>query len=127
MEVNEKEILQKHFEEDESECLDYKREYHKDKAELLRDILCLSNADTNKDRRIIFGVSDNRRDFPGISKDPNRKKQREIVVFLRDVSLNRMPDVEIDTIMLCNREFDILTIFNQPCKPYFLTKPIFKV
>ena len=38
---------------------DFKAEYHKDKAELLHDIICLSNNLLNQEAYLILGVADN--------------------------------------------------------------------
>lgn len=110
------------FREKESESRDYKLEYHVDKAKLLHDILCLSNADSQNQRQLVFGVSDGLSSFPGVAKDPNRMDQAKLISWLRTVKLNHLPEIEmtIQTILDC--EFDIITIHNRPEKPYFLTQ-----
>ena len=110
------------FKEEESESLDYKLEYHKNNARLLHDILCLSNADSKSARRLLFGVSDNRQKFPGVTKDPNRKTQASIIDWLRKIKLNYIPSIKLESIFIEGLEFDILTIENYPKKPYFLTE-----
>lgn len=44
----------------EDEYLDYKQEFHTNKAKFIHDILCLSNAHEEKERYLIFGVDDNK-------------------------------------------------------------------
>lgn len=51
---------------------DFKAEYHKDKAELLHDIICLSNNLLNQEAYLILGVADNGH-ILGITGYSNRK------------------------------------------------------
>lgn len=114
---------QNNFIETESEHLDYKLEYHQNNAKLLHDILCLSNAETQKSRQLIFGVSDNQQYFPGIAGDPHRKTQAMLIDWLRKVPLNHLPSIRLEIKFINNCEFDILVIENKSNKPYFLTEP----
>jgi hypothetical protein len=110
------------FKEKESESRDYKLEYHINKAKLLHDVLCLSNADSQNQRQLIFGVSDDLTSFPGIDKDPNRMNQAKLISWLRTVKLNHLPEIEMTPRSISGYEFDIITIQNRPEKPYFLTE-----
>ncbi len=110
------------FKEPESEYIDYKECWHNNKAVLLHDILCLANAHADNDRYLIFGVSDDQTCFPGIDNDPNRKRQHDIIDWLRSCALNRVPSVELSTVSHEGKEIDILRISNQRHKPYFPTK-----
>ncbi|MCJ0943076.1 MULTISPECIES: RNA-binding domain-containing protein [Staphylococcaceae] len=56
---------------------DFKAEYHKDKVELLQDIICLSNNLSNQEAYLILGVADHGH-ILGIAGDSNRKKPRGI-------------------------------------------------
>ena len=67
------------FKEPESEFIDYKEFWHSNNVKLLHDILSLANADSDNDRYLVFGVSDDQTRFPGVGKDPNRKRQQDIV------------------------------------------------
>jgi hypothetical protein len=40
----------------ESDCLDFKQEFHSNMAELVHDILCLLNSKYDGDRYLVFGV-----------------------------------------------------------------------
>lgn len=111
------------FEEPESECIDYKENWHSNKVLLLHDILSLANADSESDRYLIFGVSDDQTSFPGVSDDPKRKRQQDIVDWLKTCRLNRVPTVELNTVSHEGKEIDRLRIFNRRHKPYFLTEP----
>ncbi len=108
------------FQEKESETLDYKLTWHLDRAELLRDILSLANADSKHPRRLVFGVADDLKNFPGVGKDPNRLNQAELVDWLRKMKLNHIPKVNLETICDANAEFDIINIENTLEKPYYL-------
>lgn len=112
----------KFFKTKESESCDYKLQYHVNKAKLLHDILCLSNADSQNLRQLTFGVSNDLRSFPGIAGDQNRIDQAKLISWLRTVNLNHIPEIEITTQVISCIEFDIITIQNRPEKPYFLTQ-----
>lgn len=51
---------------------DFKRQHHSSKGDLLHDILCLTNAEHNGDRFLIFGVDDGSMCVPGVASDINR-------------------------------------------------------
>ena len=54
---------------------DFKVEYHKNKAELLHDIICLANNLSNEEAYLILGVADNGH-IKGVNNDPNRKNKK---------------------------------------------------
>lgn len=110
------------FREKESESRDYKLKYHTNKAKLLHDILCLSNADSQSPRQLVFGVSNDLASFPGVAKDPNRMNQAKLINWLRTVKLNLLPEIKMTPEPISGCEFDIITIQNRPEKPYFLTE-----
>lgn len=105
----------------ESEWLDFKREFHENTAKFLHDILCLSNASHNDDRYLIFGIADDKTVY-GVENDPNRKTNADIHDFLRQVSLNSIPKVELSFQQFDGHEIGILKIKDLPKKPYFVTE-----
>ncbi len=105
----------------ESEWLDFKREFHENTAKFLHDILCLSNASHDDDRYLIFGISNNKTVY-GVENDPNRKTNADIHDFLRQVSVNSMPKIELSFQQFDEHEIGILKIKNLPKKPYFVTE-----
>lgn len=105
----------------ESSWLDFKQQYHENKAEFVHDILCLANAYYNGDRYLVFGVSDNK-EIIGVDKDAKRRKQANINDFLRQVNLNRSIGIELQTHKVKSVEIDVLKIYNSPDKPFFLTE-----
>jgi len=68
--------------EPESEYLDFKQSHHDDTLSLLHDILCLSNAWTESDRYLVFGVS-NAGTVVGVEADPNRRRGADVQDLLR--------------------------------------------
>lgn len=102
---------------------DFKQKHHENPIALLHDILCLANVMSEKDRFIIFGVSDDY-DIKGLSGEGLRRTQADVSDFLRSKSFayHNIPKVTIHTIQIDGKELDVLTIKNENCKPYFLTK-----
>lgn len=69
----------------EGEHWDFKKEWHKNKSDLLHDIICMANNLSNHDGLIIIGVNEET-DYSicDVTNDPNRRKTQDIVTFLRD-------------------------------------------
>ena len=98
---------------------DFKLEHHENTSKLVHDILCLSNAEIESDRFIIYGVN-NQRELKGFSG--KRKKQAEIVDCLNNSNFNTIPEFLLYSIEIEGIELDILHIKNNPNKPYYLLK-----
>lgn len=110
------------IQENESEWLDFKAEFHSDTLSLIHDILCLANAYSDKDRYLCFGIKDDK-SICGIEADPNRKNNAEIQDLLRQSNFNRIPTVTIKTYEnFHGHTIDVLEIKNRPDKPFYLTK-----
>ncbi|MEQ1732550.1 MAG: ATP-binding protein [Bacteroidia bacterium] len=111
----------------EGDYWDFKREPHDNKASLLHDIICLSNSLHRGNRYLILGVSDPKEgtELIGLTKgQENRKSQVEYIDFLRTKTFsgNCRPEIELHTIKIEDKEIDVLEIFDNPLKPYFLTE-----
>lgn len=106
---------------DESEILDYKREWHANKASLVHDVLALSNSIAKSDRYLILGVSDDKQIF-GVENDQNRKTQAQLIDFLRSIHLNSIPNIKLYNFEHGGHSIDIIEIKDVPEKPYFLTR-----
>lgn len=104
----------------ESAHLDFKRVHHEDTLTLLHDILCLSNAWSEGDRYILFGVADDRT-IIGVETDPNRRRGSEVQDILRSSRLNRISSLEMVSTQRDGHDIDILVIKNRPDKPFFVT------
>lgn len=102
----------------ESVWLDFKREFHSNTAKLLHDILCLSNALYDGDRFIVFGVSNDKTIY-GVENDANKKTNADIHDFLRQIHLNKIPEVELIFHQFDEHEIGCLKIKNHPFMRWF--------
>jgi hypothetical protein len=110
----------------EGDYWDFKEEPHENKASLLHDIICLANSLHRGKRFLIYGVSDPEDGaiIKGLSpKQKNRKSQVQFIDFLRTKPFagHSRPELELQTLTINNKEIDILVIFDNPSKPYYLT------
>jgi hypothetical protein len=105
----------------ESESLDFKREFHVNNAELLHDILCLSNSFYEGDRVLVFGVANDGTVY-GVENDPNKKTNADFHDFLRQARFNKIPKVKLTVHEVDGHEIMALQIMNSPKKPYFILK-----
>ena len=105
---------------------DFKRSWHSNNADLLKDILCMANNTTvdMQDGYIIFGIEDKTYKVIGVSGDTNRKNQENIIGFLSNQiwSGEEMPAVDVKTIEIAEKEIDVLIIHNSNVTPYYLLK-----
>jgi len=111
----------------EDDYWDFKEDPHDNNAELLLDILCLANSLHKGDRFLIFGVTDPKEGtkIKGLTQNQrNRKTQAQYIDFLRSKPFagDCRPEIELQTLILDNLEIDVLIIFNNPLKPYYLTE-----
>jgi len=111
----------------EGDFWDFKQEPHENKASLLHDILCLSNSLHRGNRFLIYGVTDPKdgAEIVGLEqKQVNRKTQVQFVDFLRSKSFagDCRPEIEFHTVEIDGKEIDVLMIYDNPNKPYYLTE-----
>lgn len=93
----------------ESEWLDFKQQYHDNKASLLHDILWLANAYAESDRFLVFGVTDDRQTH-GVAADTHRLTNANLQDLLRAVNLNRIPTCTLRLHDYNGAAIDVLTI-----------------
>lgn len=107
----------------EGEYWDFKEKHHKNKADLLHDIICMANNRADRDAYIIFGVNDNY-EIVGVEKDENRKNQQGLIDFMRSKKFGGgiRPTIELQTMTLDNKQIDILVIKNSTDTPFFITE-----
>lgn len=78
---------------------DFKEKHHENRADLLHDILCLSNALYKGNKYLIFGVNDPSAgcEIKGVNNDANRKVQAGFIGFLRNKSFagDISPEIEL--------------------------------
>jgi hypothetical protein len=111
----------------EGDYWDLKEAPHDNNAELLHDIICLANSLHKGDRFLIFGVTDPKEGatIKGLSSNQkNRKTQVNYIDFLRSKPFagDCRPEVELHTVIIEKKEIDVLIIFDNPLKPYYLTE-----
>lgn len=111
----------------EGEYWDFKEDPHDDNASLLHDILCLANCLHKSNRYLIFGVTDpsNGATIKGLNPNQkHRKSQVDIIDFLRNLHFagDCRPEIELHTLIIDHKEIDVLIVFDNPTKPYYLTK-----
>lgn len=107
---------------EENEWLDYKREWHRNKVELVKDILSFANTAHNKDCYLVFGVVDKTFEVVGTSGDSNRKNTQQVTDLLVHQPLSGdAPKIRVETFFIDDKEVDVLTVFNHLNVPLFLT------
>jgi len=111
----------------EGDYWDFKQDPHDNKASLLHDILSLSNSAHRGNRYLIYGVADPKEgtEIIGLTENQtNRKSQVQFIDFLRSKPFagDCRPEVELHTIQIDGLEIDVLVIFDNPYKPYYLTE-----
>ncbi|MBO4866165.1 MAG: ATP-binding protein [Ruminococcus sp.] len=108
----------------EDDWWDFKREHHKDKADLVHDIICMANNKANRDSYIICGIEDRTFNLIGIENDSYRRNQQNIVDILRSVQFagSVRPRIEVRTLYISDHELDVIIIKNSCDVPYYLDK-----
>ena len=101
---------------------DFKQEWYSDSkdGDMLHDILCLANNESNRDAYLIFGVTDNY-EVLGVSE---WKRSNEIFDFLRGKKFagGKIPSVEIRKVFYKYKKIDVLIIKRSHDVPYFLSE-----
>ncbi len=113
--------LKQLLEEQESDYLDFKQQFPEDNIDLIHDILCMANVISEKDRYLIYGVTDDGV-IVGIENDPNKKTQANILDYVSQSNFNRIPRIRLQDFQLDGHVIATLIISNRREKPYFLTK-----
>ncbi|MBF1043436.1 MAG: ATP-binding protein [Candidatus Nanosynbacter sp.] len=105
---------------------DFKQQWHDSKADLLHDIICLTNNMENRDAYLIFGVEDKTCQIIGINEDNSRNRLNTVGVvnFLRDKKFvgDVRPIARVETIDIEGKELDILIIENSHYTPFRLSQ-----
>ncbi len=107
---------------------DFKRRHHRNKGDLIHDVLCLANADHVGPRFLIFGVKDGGVASPGIEGDEGRRTQAQMACLFRDNASkffqSRFPTFHLRTITIGTNGVDVLIVEDEPRKPYYLVERI---
>ena len=104
---------------------DFKKEYHKNKAELLMDIICMANNQEDRDAYIIFGIEDKTMEVIGVENDPNRKDLNQLSQFISGKYFSiYTPEIDLQTIEIEGHQIDVLIIYNTNHTPYYLERDV---
>lgn len=108
---------------------DFKETHHTNNADLLHDVLCLSNAQHNGDRYLIIGVCDPANsertvDILSEGSESTAKNQQQYIDFLQSKKFagSYRPQVELHNFQIDGKPIDVLVIKNRPFKPYYITQ-----
>jgi len=109
----------------ENEYLDFKIQFHENKAELLHDILCLANNTQFQDAYLVFGIDDSGQ-IVGVENHKIRLNSANIHDFFNNNRLkffnNDIPEVDVITLNDSGHDIDVLEVKSSFNVPYFLTK-----
>lgn len=99
---------------------DFKEIWHSVNADLLHDIICMTNNLENRDAYIIIGVSNDGTILGVPVKD--RKNQQNVIDFIKDKKFagGIRPTVYVQTLDL-EKQVDVIIIKNSMNTPYYLT------
>ncbi len=100
---------------------DFKETWHNNKAELLHDIICLSNNLENRDAYLIFGVNDNAQ-IVGLSTTENALNTQQLNDFLRSKKFvgDFRPETIVDSLPINTKTLHVVTIKNSRNTPFVL-------
>lgn len=107
----------------EGEYWDFKKEWYKDKSNLLHDIMCMANNLTSHNGFIIIGIDEETNySICDMRNEPNRRKTQDIVSFLREKKFagGIRPTVSVQTISFSSGEVDVIVVHNDNNTPYYL-------
>ncbi len=107
----------------EGDYWDFKREWHGNNADLLHDIICMSNNQNNRDSYIIIGVENSTWNIVGVPSN-GRKSQQNVIDFLKDKKFSGgiRPTIYVQTINIDEKVVDVLIVKNTNKTPYYLTE-----
>jgi|SRR5450759_1325737 len=108
----------------EGDYWDFKRCHHTNTAELLHDIICMSNNLADRDAYIIFGVVDKTGEVVGVERDKNRRTQQDFVQQLKGkrFASDIRPNIGLVTLTVQGHAIDVLIVKNSMHTPYFLIR-----
>lgn len=102
----------------EEDYYDYKLKFHENKADLLHDILCLSNNTRNCDAYLIFGVN-NKCEVIGLDKE---LISNDIFDFLKTIKFagGNIPNLEIKNLYYLHHDIGVIVCKSSKLVPFFL-------
>lgn len=123
IEYIEKAILEEKFHE--NDRIDFKLEWHKDNAALVKDLLAFANTYHHNNCYIVIGIKDQTKEIVGIdTKDDNRKNTQNITDLVSGLPFaqNNYFSVEVDQLCMDDKILDVIIIENSNQTPFFLSK-----
>jgi len=105
----------------EGPCWDFKREWHSEMEDLIKDIICFANTAHDEDCYLIFGIADNL-SVTGMVK--NRRKQADIIDAISKLNFagDNPPRIVVDSLEYEGTTIDVLTIRNNEMTPVYLNE-----
>ena len=109
---------------------DFKRQWYEDNADMLHDIICMSNNLHDCDAYVIIGIDEETNySVADVIDDPNRKNTQKIVDFLKGKKFagGIRPIVSVESVRCAGGTIDVIIIENSCNTPFYLTEPYGKV
>lgn len=118
-------LLSRLISQEESDFLDFKQQWPKNNVDLLHDILCMANSESEKkDRFLVFGVTDEDHSVVGVESNTKRRKKDDLYNLLLS-KMSVVPELSIITVPSEGKEVDILKITPKDKDlPYVLNHPL---
>lgn len=106
----------------EGDYWDFKFKHHESKVDLVLDIICMANNLSDEDGYIIFGIEDKIFNCVGLEGYGERRNQQGIIDILKGVDFagHIRPKIELKTLIIKEKEIDVLIIRNTNNTPYYL-------
>lgn len=94
------------------------------KANLIHDIICMANNQSDEEAYIIIGVEDKTFDIIGVNEDLNRKNTQNITDTLKDIKFlgGIRPLVHVDTLTFDEKYIDVIVIEKSNYTPFILSE-----
>lgn len=103
-------LLSRLISQEESDFLDFKQQWPKNNVDLVHDILCMANSESEKkDRFLVFGVTDEDHSVVGVESNTKRRKKDDLYNLLVS-KMSVVPELSIITVPSEGKEVDILKI-----------------
>lgn len=101
---------------------DFKKEPHKNKAELLHDIICLANSLHNGNKYLILGIDDEY-NIHGVKDSTYRKNQQNYIDFIqgKPFAAQCRPSLRVVTFEIEAKIIDVIVIGDSKDVPFYLT------
>ena len=109
----------------EGDSWDFKREWHHDTADLLHDVICMSNLLVEEEGLIIIGVDETSGySVCDVVGDSHRRDTMEMVNFLRDKPFagGARPMVHVEAVELGGKTIDVIVVEKSLHVPFYLVQ-----